>query len=111
LLRRQSVVVSKKDKSKLFVCVRGKKCRKRGSEEVRDALKQEIKDAGLKKKVRVEKTDCLGLCSKGPVVYSESEHVCYGYVTPNDCADIVESLVEQENPVERLIIWPKKKKH
>jgi (2Fe-2S) ferredoxin len=102
--------MGKKDKAQLFVCVRGKKCRKRGAEEVREALKREVQDAGLKKHIEVLKTDCLGLCSKGPVVYSESEHVCYGYVTPSDCAEIVESLTEEDKHLERLLIWPKKKK-
>jgi (2Fe-2S) ferredoxin len=100
----------KKEKAQLYVCVRGKKCRKRGADEVLETLKDEIKDAGLKKHVKVRKTDCLGLCSKGPVVYSESESICYGYVTAADCAEIVQSLTEEEKHLERLIIWPKKKK-
>jgi NADH:ubiquinone oxidoreductase subunit E len=54
----------------VLVC-KGGDCKKRGSKAVRSALKDELRAEGMKRDVRVDSTDCLGLCKHGPnlVVY------------------------------------------
>jgi (2Fe-2S) ferredoxin len=97
-----------KKKTKLLVCVKGKKCPGQGSDDVFRALKETVADLDLKKRLKVKKSDCLGMCGLGPLVKVES--ACYGYVTDEDCKEIVQSHVFAKEPVERLLIRAKKRK-
>ena len=47
----------------------------RGGDKICEALKSEIKKAGLKEKIRVARSGCLDLCSQGPnlFIYPEGE--------------------------------------
>ncbi len=102
--------MSKKNRVKLLVCVKGKKCPKRGSSAVLQALKEEIAERQLKKKFKVKKSGCFGMCGVGPLVVVSSENVCYGYVTDADCQEIVRSHLIEEEPVTRLMLVDKKRK-
>jgi (2Fe-2S) ferredoxin len=50
-------------------------CAQKGSVEITNALKKKCRESGLMGKVRVNKSGCLGQCSKGPVlvIYPEGE--------------------------------------
>jgi (2Fe-2S) ferredoxin len=61
-----------------------------------------VKDAGIKPVVRVNKAGCLDQCEHGPVVVVYPEAVWYGFVTPGDVAEIVQSHLVEGKPVERL---------
>ena len=56
----------------VLVCGSGD-CKKRGSKGVRKALKNELRDRGMLKDVRIDSVECLGLCKHGPnaVVYPD----------------------------------------
>lgn len=88
---------------KVLVCTKGRKCRKRGSKGVLTALRDAVDDHDLGKSVQVKKSGCLGVCSKGPVVYVKRGKLCYVYVTEADCGEIVRSL-EAAEPVARLAL-------
>jgi len=63
----------------VFVCD-GKQCGRAGSEDVRDALKECVSRAGLKKRVRINRAGCLGQCGHGPMVVVYPEGVWYAGV-------------------------------
>ncbi len=88
---------------KVLVCTKGRKCRKRGSKGVLTALRDAVDDHDLGDTIKVKKSDCLGICGKGPVVYVRRGKICYAYVTESDCEDIVRSLQDAE-PVARLAL-------
>jgi NADH-quinone oxidoreductase subunit F/NADP-reducing hydrogenase subunit HndC len=88
-------------KQKVFVCTKGKTCRKRGAREVFCALEQEIEAQGLEEQIKLKKTECMGHCGKGPTVKIKPDKVWYGSVSPRDCAEIIRSLLAK-TPISRL---------
>lgn len=75
-----------------------------GSERVKEALEETVKERGLEKEVLVRGVGCLGLCSAGPMIYVEPDGIIYHKVSPEDAPSIVQGLVS--TPVERLICSP-----
>lgn len=77
-------------------------CKAKGSEEILNFMKEEIKKRGLNKKIRINKAGCLDQCSKGISMVVYPEGVWYGHVSQADVAEIVESHLLGNKPVERL---------
>jgi (2Fe-2S) ferredoxin len=97
----------------LFVCTNRRAdddpkgaCASRGSEEIRDALKEQLKARGLARlKARACKSSCLDQCSSGVCILVEPDHFFYGRVTMADVPEIIEALA-QDRRVERLVLSP-----
>jgi (2Fe-2S) ferredoxin len=95
----------------LFVCTNQRgdddakgSCAAKGSEEIRAALKEQLKARGLARLgARVCKSSCLDQCSSGVCILVEPDHFFYGRVTPADVPGIVEALAEGRR-VERLVL-------
>jgi (2Fe-2S) ferredoxin len=71
---------------------------------VRDAMKKEIKQRGLRGLVRANQSGCLDACAFGPSVVVYPEGVWYGGVTVEDVPEIIESHIINGKSVERLLI-------
>lgn len=65
-------------------------------------FKKELKDRGLNKIMRAQKTGCMDLCEYGPNVVVYPEGVFYGGVEPDDVKEIVGKHLVENQPVERL---------
>jgi len=65
---------------------------------------EEIEDRDLSNDVMVTITGCFGICDKGPIVVIYPEGSWYGNVTVEDVPEIVESHLEGDKKVERLLI-------
>lgn len=72
------------------------------SKKIRGLMKDAVKEAGLKGRVRVNEAGCLDQCEHGPVVVVYPEAVWYGFVKPHDVEEIVEEHLKHGRPVERL---------
>jgi NADH-quinone oxidoreductase subunit F len=72
-----------------------------GSEQVRQRLEEEIKNAGLK--IRVKPTGCHGFCQQGPTVILEPEDIFYCKVTEDDVTEIVQKHLQNNQLVDRLL--------
>ena len=79
-------------------------CGSKGSEAIREALKDELKRRGLKGSVRANAAGCLDACPFGPTVVVYPDGVWYGRVRPEDVAEIVERHIMGGEPVARLMI-------
>ncbi len=77
-------------------------CAAKDSPKVRELLKAEVEKRGLKKRVRVNQAGCLDQCEHGVTVVVYPEQVWYGFVKPEDVAEIVEQHLLGGQPVERL---------
>ncbi len=66
------------------------------------AFKKELSARGLKSKVRANRAGCLDQCEHGPTVVIYPEGVWYGGVRDDDVAEIIDSHIINEKPVERL---------
>jgi len=86
----------------LFVCTYGSWCRLDGSDEIRAALKEKTKAAGLDKEIRVTKSGCFGQCGHGPMMVTWPDNVWHSGVTMADVDELFESHVRGGAPVERL---------
>lgn len=79
----------------VFVCTNHRSggencCSLRGSEAIRERLKEISKEMGVSNRLRVCKSGCLGQCGAGPNVLVEPDHVWYSGVTERDVDAIVE---------------------
>ena len=77
-------------------------CTTDGKSELFTQLQQLTKAAGLGGRVRINKAGCLDQCEHGPTVVVYPEAVWYGFVQPEDVAEIVQEHVANGRPVERL---------
>ncbi|MCU7842593.1 MAG: (2Fe-2S) ferredoxin domain-containing protein [Candidatus Thiodiazotropha sp. (ex Monitilora ramsayi)] len=95
----------------LFFCVNERVdgrscCGQHGAKEMRDYLKQKVKDAGLAGPggVRVNTAGCLDRCSEGPVLVVYPDEVWYTFVDREDMDEIFEKHLVGGEVVERLCI-------
>jgi (2Fe-2S) ferredoxin len=79
-------------------------CASKGAAAFTSALKQMVKDAGLNRKVRVNKAGCLDQCAFGPVVVVYPEGVWYRGVGADDAKEVFEQHIVGGHPVERLLL-------
>jgi len=86
----------------VFVCTHGEYCPLDGSAEVHRLLKDGIKERGLKKSVRINKSGCFDQCGNGPMVVVYPENVWYGAVTKEKAARILEEHLVGGQPVQDL---------
>lgn len=86
-------------KKTLFVCVNDRgpggrvSCGAAGAR-LCEVLKDEVKKAGLKGKVRVAKSGCLDLCEQGPNVFSYPDGQWLSRVGEADLPELVRKLGE-----------------
>lgn len=85
----------------IFVCTYGPWCRLDGSDEVRAALKQKVKEAGLSTEVRVNKSGCLSQCGHGPMAVTWPENVWHEKLALADVDDLVRVHLRGGQPLER----------
>ncbi len=76
---------------RLRVCVAAG-CLSANSQAVRQSLEEAVATAGLADSVQVSGVGCMGLCSGGPLVAVDPEHILYEKVTPADAPSIVAAL-------------------
>lgn len=67
-------------------------------------FKKLIKEKGLNVNIRAQKTGCLDACEFGPALVVYPEGIFYGGVSISDVQEIVEEHLENDKPVQRLII-------
>ena len=81
-------------------------CNNLGGQQMRDYAKKKIKDLGLsgEGQVRVNMAGCLGRCEQGPVVVVYPEETWYTYIDQEDIDEIIESHLQNDTIVERLVI-------
>ena len=67
----------------------GVDCKKRGSKDVRKALKEELRERGMVGDVRVDSVGCLGLCKHGPNAIVYPRGTWYLGLTKSDVREVV----------------------
>ena len=75
-----------------FVCLGGKTCPTQGSDEVWLALRDRIRDEGLKDRIRVSKSGCVGQCGHGPMACVYPDDVWYAGLGEEDVEPLIAHL-------------------
>ncbi|HEX2924938.1 MAG TPA: NADH-quinone oxidoreductase subunit NuoF [Ruminiclostridium sp.] len=100
-----------KQKKKVLVCA-GTGCVAGGSLEIYNRIRELIDEKGLlvdleldyeKEGIGVKKSGCHGFCEMGPLVRIEPENYLYLRVQLEDCEEIVEKTLVNNQAVERLM--------
>jgi len=90
----------------IFICINqrdGKEsCGEKKGLKLVELFKKEIAHSKLKIAVRAQKAGCIDVCEFGPALVVYPEGVFYGNVKESDVAEIVESHIRNNVPVERL---------
>ncbi len=89
-------------RSYVMVCC-GTGCTSNHSTAVMEAFENQIKEKQLDDEIKIVKTGCLGLCSKGPMVIVHPEGVFYAQVQPEDVEEIVTEHLLKGRVVTRLL--------
>lgn len=79
-------------------------CLQKGSAEVRDALKAELRTRGLVRIVRANISGCLDACEFGISMVIYPDAIWYGGVKKEDIPEIVERTILNGEVIERLLI-------
>jgi len=84
----------------VFVCVNDRKgarqsCADGDAIALRDALKDAVAARGLRGRVRVTRSGCLGLCEQGPNVMLYPQRVWFTGVTMDDLDTIMDQIVRE----------------
>lgn len=85
----------------VLIC-HGTGCTSSKSPQILEKFKEIISEKNIEN-VRVVKTGCFGLCSKGPIVIIRPEDTFYSNVTPDDVEEIIDTHIVNGNIVERLL--------
>ena len=95
----------------VLVCSGGD-CNKRGSKDVRRALKAQLRERAMAGDVRVDSVDCLGFCKHGPNAIVYPGGTWYLGLIESDAPEIVERHLKNGEPVEHLAaeFRPRKKR-
>lgn len=84
----------------IFVC-NGTGCVSGKAIEVREALEKAVSELN-QNGVKVDFTGCHGFCQQGPIAVVEPEGIFYAHVSVDDVPEIVQSHLQDGQPVERL---------
>ena len=94
-----------------FVCVNERpadsplpSCAPRGGRDVYQEFVRQIARRGYPAGVKVTSTSCLTPCQCGPNVVVYPEGVWYAGVTAGDVAELLDSHLEHDRPLERLLL-------
>lgn len=81
-------------------------CANYNANTLRDYTKQRCKALGLNGvgKVRISNAGCLDRCEFGPVMVVYPEAIWYSYVDEADLDEIIESHLQNGQPVKRLMV-------
>ncbi len=98
-------ILSKRDPNKLIVsiCTMSVCGQSRGSADVCERFKEEIRRAGFEDKVDIRETGCQGFCEREPVVIIFPEGIYYVNVKPDDVPEIISTTLVERELVERLL--------
>lgn len=89
-------------RSHILICG-GTGCVSSGSEEVQEALEDELDKQDLTDEVKVVETGCHGFCEKGPVMVVYPEGVFYCELQPADMEELVTEHILKGRIVDRLL--------
>lgn len=100
---RKSIILNRDSKRLAVAACVSTGCEALGVKKVLEAFNREIEKHGLKDKVDIKETGCLGFCEKGPRIVIYPEKIYYFQVTAADVPEIVEKTLLKNEIIDRLL--------
>ncbi len=85
----------------VLIC-KGGDCKKRGSKDVKKAMKSELRSVGMHRDTRLDSVECLGLCKHGPNAIVYPGGTWYLGLDEEGAKEIARGHIKGGEPVERL---------
>ncbi|MFQ5821949.1 MAG: NADH-ubiquinone oxidoreductase-F iron-sulfur binding region domain-containing protein [Candidatus Heimdallarchaeota archaeon] len=101
-LRQEIRAKSELSKPVIAVCG-GTGCIALGARRALESLEDNVEKYGLKGKVEVKETGCLGICEQGPILIIYPQEIPYFKVKPKDIQEIISKTIIKGQLVERLL--------
>ena len=100
----RKTIVGKRPSDKQCIIISSGTCgRARGSSEVVQAFRKEIRSQKLRDLTSLRVTGCHGFCQAEPIVVIHPEGIFYQNVRPKDAKDIVRETILRKNVIDRLL--------
>ncbi|MBF0447193.1 MAG: (2Fe-2S) ferredoxin domain-containing protein [Magnetococcales bacterium] len=100
-----------KPKHHVFVCMNQRppghprgSCGSSGASSIYEAMMGELEKRNLFGTIQVTGTFCMGPCDQGPAMVVYPSGVWYKGVKPEDVQEIFDQHLENDQPVERLVM-------
>ena len=104
LLKLREDIVSRREPIAICVAVcSGTGCFAYKSQDIFAAFDREITNPGLRDKVELRRTGCLGLCKHGPIVIILPEKICYLRAKEQEIHQVVSDTLVKKKLVEHLL--------
>jgi len=100
---REELLHNRRKVNKTIILCGGTGCKASRSQEVIDAVNNELLMQGMDSIVQLRITGCHGFCEKGPLVVIEPGNIFYCHVTPEDAHEIVSTTLREGEVIERLL--------
>ncbi|MFC1916286.1 NADH-ubiquinone oxidoreductase-F iron-sulfur binding region domain-containing protein [Chloroflexota bacterium] len=99
----KQLLLDRKKINKTIIVCGGTGCKASRSQDVIDAINQELLAQEMGSTVHLRITGCHGFCEQGPIMVIEPGNIFYCHVTPEDARDIVTRTLQTGEIIERLL--------
>jgi len=96
-------------RANLMMCA-GTSCVSCGTMIINAALREELKNKGLEKEIKIVLTGCNGYCAQGPVMVVQPEGIFYQSLTVEEIPNLVEEHFLKGRPYQKLMFKEPEKK-
>ena len=96
-------------RANLMMCA-GTSCVSCGTMIINAALREELKNKGLEKEIKIVLTGCNGYCAQGPVMVVQPEGIFYQSLTVEEIPKLVEEHFLKGRPYQKLMFKEPEKK-
>jgi (2Fe-2S) ferredoxin len=87
-----------------FICTNLSSCAQHDPEKIQKYLKSRLKELGLHREIRANKSGCLDGCSYSPVTVVYPEGIWYRLLTEEDAERVLQEHLIGGKPVEALMV-------
>jgi len=99
----KQLLLERKRVNKTVIICGGTGCKASRSQDVINAINQELITQEMDSSVHLRITGCHGFCEQGPIMVIEPGNIFYCHVTPEDAHDIVTRTLQTGEIIERLL--------
>ncbi len=91
-------------KEHIITICNGTACINKNARNLQSILEEQLVKLGLKDKVKINVSGCLGMCDKGPIMIVYPGYTIYGGFTEKDIPEILQQHIINKKPISRLAI-------